>query len=127
MDNQTAMGAPMTLGPIKTGNDHTFRPGNIRLRKGETRADIAKLNKIEIRRTMRTNELSYPAMKSLFKGRSVFCYRHGGAIHRAIMKMAEVKRHFVNIHKDYRSVIGPHQAFARKYSLRDVAAAILHL
>lgn len=114
----------MGMGPIKTGNDYNFRPENIRLRANETRDDIAKLNKIEIRYNTRTNEPSYPAMKSLYKWRSVFGYRLGGAIRQGIVKLAEVKRHVINIHSFYSATVDPHEDYARKYSARDVISAI---
>lgn len=107
------------IGSIKFGNNYNFKPENVQLkmkevsirqqngeiikvRVPETRKDLLSLNKVEIRYNVRKGQPDYKAMKSLYKLRSVFGYRLGGAIRKAYVKLAELGRHkenFVTLRK----------------------------
>ena len=74
----------------------------IKVRVPETRKDLLSLDKVEIRYNVRKGQPDYKAMKSLYKLRSVFGYRLGGAIRKAYVKLAELGRHkenFVTLRK----------------------------
>jgi hypothetical protein len=94
----------MRLGPFKFGNDYNFKSSRVLLQPGETRDKLLTLNKIEIRYNTRRGLPSYPAMRSLYRWRSVFGYRLGGLIRRAVVKLSEVSRHSVNA-KNFRSAM----------------------
>lgn len=107
------------IGSIKFGNNYNFKPENVQLkmkevtireeggrilkvRVPENRHDLLSLNKVEIRYNVRKGQPDYKAMKSLYKLRSVFGYRLGGAIRKAFVKLAEITRHkenFVTLRK----------------------------
>ncbi|PLL13230.1 hypothetical protein C0V75_07430 [Tabrizicola sp. TH137] len=98
---------------FRTGNAYNFNPKNMQVptkvverlnEKGELirervvdREAFLGLNKIELRYNVRRGQPEYKAMESLYKLRSVFGYRLGGAIRRAYVKLAEVTRHGHNL------------------------------
>lgn len=86
----------MRIGFLKTGNDYNFKPENVKLFRNETRDVIKTLNKVELRYNTRVGQPNYPAMKSLYKWRSVFGYRLGGVIRQAIVKFSDISRHKEN-------------------------------
>jgi hypothetical protein len=94
----------MSFGLLKFGNNYHFKTSQILLRPGETRDKLLTLNKVEIRYNTRRGLPSYPAMRSLYRWRSVFGYRLGGLIRRAVVKLSEVSRHSVNA-KNFRSAM----------------------
>jgi hypothetical protein len=103
----------MRVGSFKFGNDYNFKPENVqlkmkvvtiredggrilRVRVPENRHDLLSLDKVEIRYNVRKGQPDYKAMKSLYKLRSVFGYRLGGAIRKAFVKLSEITRHKEN-------------------------------
>lgn len=145
----------MRIGSFKFGNDYNFKPENVKLqnkfisvpqRDGsvlrvkvpETRYDLLKLDKVEIRYNVRKGQADYEAMKSLYKLRSIFGYRLGGVIRRAYVKLAEITRHkenFVSLRKAIRETMAEKKDKAfegqssidkhvRMYSTSDIIFAV---
>lgn len=112
----------MKIGNFRFGNDYKFDMKNVVRKEHE---DISKLNKIEIRYNTRKNLPSYPAIKSLYQWRSVFGFRLGGILRQAVVKIADVKRPFINAHNLLSSAKdGQLHTYRRLYSSRDVMNAI---
>ncbi len=112
----------MKIGNFKFGNDYKFDMKDVIRRPSE---DINKLNKIELRYNTRKNLPTYPAMKSLYRWRSVFGYRLGGALRQAVVKLAELKRPIVNAHNLVASMPGGQlHTYKRLYSSRQVMKAV---
>jgi hypothetical protein len=119
------------IGKYRFGNDYNADKHTINLYKGESIRSSKYgnvgdgkgyiLDKIEIRYNARKGWPSYPAMKSLYRWRSVFGYRLGGLLRQGVVKLAEIRRPAINAARFVKALAtGKLDQYQKLYSSRHI-------
>lgn len=112
----------MKIGNYRFGNDYKFDENAVKLRPGEKRDD---LNKVELRYGVRKDQPHYPSIKALHRWRSVFGYHLGGVLRQVAVKVADIKRPLMNTVNLVKSIAGDGlHTYQRLYSARDCMAGM---
>lgn len=111
----------MKVGNSKNGNDYNFDRENVKLPATQFGKS---LDKIELRYNVTSGTPAYAAAKSLYQWRSVLGYKLGGLMRQAVVKLAEIKRPFINAHNFLKHAKeGSLQSYTKLHSTRDVMNA----